>query len=283
MTIALAIKVNDGLVLAADSASTLSSLKADGGHDVFNVYDNANKMVNLHKGLPIGALTWGQGEINDHSIGTLLKDLRLRFEGGSPDHLDWKIDPENYQISEIANKVREYFYEELLKNGSLIINNDKYLLGLLIGGYSSSSMDPESYTLTILSTSCVGPTQVLQKSGAVWHGQPEAISRLLLGLSSNITLALQNLGVSPSDSEIYTERLKQQTAITLIVPSMPIQDVIDLAKFLVETTVQFTKFAPGSNSVGGPIEIASMTRHEGFKWISRKLYYPLDLNPREAK
>jgi hypothetical protein len=31
-------------------------------------------------------------------------------------------------------------------------------------------------------------------------------------------------------------------------------------------------------TVTGGIEIAAMTRHEGFKWIKRKHHYPRDLN-----
>jgi hypothetical protein len=30
--------------------------------------------------------------------------------------------------------------------------------------------------------------------------------------------------------------------------------------------------------VGGPIEIAAITKHEGFRWIQRKHFYPAGLN-----
>lgn len=79
MTIAISIKVNDGLVLAADSAATIPVLDANGNMmGVSAVYNNANKVFNLHKGRPIGAVTWGLGGIGVASIGTLMKDLRAR-------------------------------------------------------------------------------------------------------------------------------------------------------------------------------------------------------------
>ena len=59
---------------------------------------------------------------------------------------------------------------------------------------------------------------------------------------------------------------------------MPIQDVIDLARFLVHSAIMFTRFSMGPNIVGGPIEIAAITKHENFKWISRKHYYDQSLN-----
>jgi len=59
---------------------------------------------------------------------------------------------------------------------------------------------------------------------------------------------------------------------------MPIQDAIDLAGFLVHAAIAFSRFLPGMQIVGGPIEIAAITKHKGFKWISRKHYYDYALN-----
>jgi 20S proteasome alpha/beta subunit len=42
MTIAVSLKVNDGVVLAADSATTLIGQSPDGSVGVVNVYNNAN-------------------------------------------------------------------------------------------------------------------------------------------------------------------------------------------------------------------------------------------------
>lgn len=59
---------------------------------------------------------------------------------------------------------------------------------------------------------------------------------------------------------------------------MPIQDAIDLAEFLVHAAIMYSRFSPGAQIVGGPIEIAAITKHEGFKWIRRKHYYDQRLN-----
>jgi hypothetical protein len=47
----------------------------------------------------------------------------------------------------------------------------------------------------------------------------------------------------------------------------------------VDTAIQFSRFMPGPQTVGGPIEIAAISKHEGFKWVQRKHYYTRDLNP----
>ncbi len=65
----------------------------------------------------------------------------------------------------------------------------------------------------------------------------------------------------------------------LYVSAMPIQDAIDLARYCVETTVGFVRFSVlRPKTVGGPVEIAVITKHEGFKWVQRKHFYPSVLN-----
>lgn len=95
MTIAISVKINDGVVLASDSASTLLLPDNGGELKVQGVYNNANKVFNLRKNLPIGAITWGDGSIGRASISTIMKDLRARLTGrGVPP--DWKLDEHEY-------------------------------------------------------------------------------------------------------------------------------------------------------------------------------------------
>ena len=69
-----------------------------------------------------------------------------------------------------------------------------------------------------------------------------------------------------------------------VVPApIVIDEAIDLTEFLVDLTIKHSRFAPGAPTVGGPIEIAAISKHEGFRWIQRKYYYSRDLNPEEAQ
>jgi hypothetical protein len=70
-----------------------------------NVYNHANKIFNLRKGLPIGAVTWGAGSIGSAAISTLAKDLRRRFSGDEAAHPDWRIEPNNYTIQWVAERL----------------------------------------------------------------------------------------------------------------------------------------------------------------------------------
>ncbi len=142
--------------------------------------------------------------------------------------------------------------------------------------------DKAAYTLWVSAGECAAPQQVLEHAaGAVWYGQPEALSRLILGFGGNAEQALVNLGADPALAPQYLLELRRQTEAPLIEPHLPIQDAIGLADFFVDTTIKFTRYSPGSDTVGGPIELAVITKHEGFKWAKRKHYYPYELN-REA-
>lgn len=277
MTIAVAVKVNDGFVLAADSATTLSAEGVDGTPQVVNIYNNANKIFNLHKGLPIGALTWGRGSIGPSSIATLAKDLRVRFTGADTARPEWRLDPDAYQMAEVAERAREFLEDEKFASLGLADGTNLGDLGLLIGGYSAGADEPELYELAFGATPAVVPVLV-GSAGVTWHGQPEAITRMLLGVSNAPPQALVNLGVAPADVSAYRDAIQQQIAIPFVADAMPIQDAIDFANFLVHMTIQFVRFSPGSPTVGGPIEVASITKHEGFRWVARKHYFNSHLN-----
>ena len=107
---------------------------------------------------------------------------------------------------------------------------------------------------------------------------PEAITRLVLGVSGNLGQALINLQVKPEEVPAYVEAIKAQFSTQIVNGAMPIQDAIDLAEFLVDVTIKYVRFCPGSETVGGPIEVAAISKHEGFKWTKRTHYYSGALN-----
>ena len=111
----------------------------------------------------------------------------------------------------------------------------------------------------------------------LWDGQYEALNRLVLGLGFGIGDALVRHGVPPDDAGKLQENLVKDLYTTLSVPAMPIQDAIDLARFLVETTIGFVRFAVYMpKPVGGAVEIAAITKHEGFRRVQSKRFHPGD-------
>jgi len=252
---------------------------------VANIYNNANKIFNLRKGLPVSAMTWGLGNIGPASISTLSKDLRRRFSGKSLDHKDWKLKRHSYSMDEVVSRFKEFFYDEhykpFIENGG-VQNDTAGLLGFLIAGYGANQDQPEAYCLGFSPDGCTDALPVLaDQTGASWWGEPEAITRLLRGVSGYVPAAFINLKISiDEDSAIaLAQEVANQVNAQLVAPAMPIQDAIDLAEFLVQVTIGFVRFLPGNPTVGGPIEVAAVTKHEGFKWVKRKHYFDDRLNP----
>ena len=281
MTIAISVKVNDGTVLASDSASTLIDNNTG---MVVNVYNNANKIFNLRKGLPIGAMTWGAGSIGSAAISTLAKDPRRRFSGEDLHHADWALDPDTYTIEAVSQRLKTLMYDELYVP-AYDGKPKKPALGFAVVGFSSGSGLGEGYEIRIDDKGQCGAPVVrhpIDACNIATDGQPEAIIRLLGGFGTGLGAVLQqDLGVPAAQVPKALEVIQSKLATPLVADAMPIQDAIDLAEFLVDLTIKYQRFMPGADTVGGPIKVAAITKHEGFKWVRRKHYFRAELNPED--
>ncbi len=277
MTIAISLKVNDGVVLAADSASTVTTQGVDGTKAVTNIYNHTNKIFNLCKGLPVGAVTWGMGAIGVASIETIVKDFRKELTESRGE-----ADSRNCDVENIAKELCKHVFEEHWKPVIEHQRLEGQQLGFIVAGYSSGDSLASEYKIDFVDSECPIPRKLRESTaaGLTWGGQGEAIQRLLLGYGLELPIFLaKNLGVPQDDIPALEDVLTKQLVIPLFQPPMPIQDAIDLVAFFVDTTIKFSQYAPSAPTVGGPIEVATITKHEGFKWVSRKHYYSQQLNP----
>jgi len=65
-----------------------------------------------------------------------------------------------------------------------------------------------------------------------------------------------------------------------MIAMMPKQELIEFAEALVGITAVERKATADEGTVGGPIDVAFISKHEGFVWIKRKHYFAKELNPR---
>jgi hypothetical protein len=276
VTVAVAVKVFDGIVLAADSATTVTL--PGGGHQVWN---NANKVFHLHRKYPVAAMTWGLGNIGSASIATLAKDLRRRFMGGDVLLPDWKLQ-ETYTVEEVANLLVSMIFDELY--APEFSGPQAPYLGMLVAGYSATSKQAEAWLIEMTDPAMRPvPTLLMSQDRSGWHafGQYDAAVRLLKGYDLSLPDRLAAV-LDPAEA-VKAEQLLTSGVLECpaVASAMPFADAIAFAKFLVDTTVGYSRFRFGPDTVGGPVEVAGITRHEGFKWISRKHYYGQDLNPED--
>ncbi len=273
MTIVVALKVGDGLVLGADSASTLFT---EGQYH--NSYFNTEKLIHID-GFPVGAITFGLGALKNRSVSSLANDLRHRLKNGSE---EWKLDSENFSVGDIVDRFKRYYYDELYVQefGDPVNSEDEDLsnvMGFFIGGFSSQNDSSEVWRLLLTSQGC----QVVKIIDAeapwdcVWEGSREPIQRILFGFSSQMMQRLIDAGIP----EETANRLLASVD-PLVNGAMPIQDAVDFVDYLISVTCGYVRFAPGHVTVAKPIDIAAITKYNGFKWVARKHYYPANLNKR---
>lgn len=280
MTVCVAIKVHDCIVFAADSASSLVATPQPGVSSVVNIWSHGIKVFNLHKELPIVAMTAGMGHFGPASISNLAKDLRISLssaKAGDP------LDKESYTIEEVAKRACEFFeskYREIVPPPA-----NPHQFEFWIGGYGPDVNRGEIWKLVIQDGKVFEPQQVAlaeDDDKVIWGGQPQAINRLLIGFDGNLETLLAEDGLPEGQAQSLVDKLLQRTATPLVHSTMPVQDAINLADFLVDVTKRYFAFLPGADVVGGDTDIATVTKHEGFKWIKRKHYYPAELNPKET-
>ena len=259
MTVLVSVKINDGVVMAADSASSYANGM---------IYNNSRKIVNLRHGLPVGAMVTGAGGIGNESIETLLKDLSSRFCGKEKAFSDWELDLNNYTMRDIATHVRHFLFDE-----KSMAHGGTTWTKLRLCGYSSGKPLAEVWEINLMGDTCPEPSciQNEQEFGLRWDGEYEALDRLIFGLGTRFNEFAINHGLSARQVADLREKLVPDLYELLFIEAMPMPDAIDLARYLVETTIGFVKYSVmRPKTVGGPIEIASISKHEGFQWVQRR-------------
>lgn len=273
MTICIAVKVHDCLVFAADSASSMVTTDGNGNQAVMRVYNHGHKVFNLIRNKPICAMTCGLGNFNRMSVSTISKEIRKEIMTGEAG-----INVDRFTIKEVADYCHRRFsmlFDELPEP---VRRTSSF--SFFVGGYSTEGTGSELWKFRFGPDEKTNAELLAGEEACTieWDGQPDACSRLVLGISPATMGVLVASGISEQDARILTQRLASASQAQILEPSMPVQDAIDLARFLAETTVSFVRFMPGANTVGGDLDIGTVTKFEGFRWITRKHYYPSSLN-----
>lgn len=269
MTICIGVKVNDGLVFVADSAT---SMMQGAGGSITRVYNNADKVFNLHRNLPVVAMTCGLGNFGSESISTIVKGVRVFLMDEN------NLDPQDYTVEQIVKVCHDAFRKKFDELEPVVRNTNSF--EFFVGGYSSNGGNSELWKFQFSQGQFSDPVLLAGQDFCtiIWAGQPEACVRLILGHSSNTYDVLRAANLTHEQAENLVISLRRNAQAPFLENSMPIKDAIELAEFLAQTSASFVRFLPGADTVGGDLDIATVTKYEGFRWIRRKHFYPQELN-----
>jgi hypothetical protein len=267
MTLNVSLRVPDGIVLASDSLSTLVSF-ANQKMNVSGTCDSCGKPVEIkdvqtpplripsstwpyaQKMYPIqeryGLATHGSGMVNKRSIYNHIIELGPNL----PD----VVEGEDH-LEKLSNFVVGYFHGQLLAEwkklgitADLQPDNLRPFGFQLVGFSRDENGDPNPITYLL----DIGKAPLVRKFssiGCTWSGDGSVVGKLWSG------------GQSGASYDVFS-----------------LQDAIDYAKFLIKTTGDYQRFSGNLPTVGGDIDVALITNHRGFRWISQKeLYRTLDM------
>ena len=256
MTLITSLRIPDGIVIAGDSLSTVI------GNPEFNatIRTTCPKCNHYHETVeqipmpPIAATTFSYAQkvlpfLGKFGIGTygvsLLASESIYF---TIRLLEQKLKQEKEDlqgVSEVAKRVGNEIHSLLIKQlqleGKSIdeLPPDTTPLGFQAVGYDGT--EPKTIEINI-------GREVVPKE----HTQPGCTMTGSLEIANAMSVLYQN----ESDTPLF--------------PVFSLQDAIDYAEFIIQTTINHQRFSRRIPSVGGDIDIALVTPFDGFKWIRQK-------------
>ncbi len=100
-----------------------------------------------------------------------------------------------------------------------------------------------------------------------------AIAPIIQGLDTTRTTEDAIQTIQQQMFKCYTEPLLQ----TVI--GLDKEDMANMAESFISLTSLVRRMQPGEETVGGPVDVAVISKGDGFVWINRKHYFKPELNP----
>lgn len=221
--------------------------------------------------------------------------------------------PETFkvEVDEEAKKLLERLAFSILKSS----RPSDLRTGLVFGGFAKNDMFPTLRymevdgiffdQLKILTCSEIDIDRKKTKAAVVPFAQKEMVERFMYGLDSSLerdiasfvksvvneVVEVAGKSVDEAIEAVIKEKVSARFDTLLgklkdgsrqdlldVVYFMSKKELADIAHALVELTSQKRRFSTDEQTVGGPIDVAILTKNEGFIWIQRKHYFDSDIN-----
>jgi hypothetical protein len=240
MTIAACYLSSEGVVLGADSTSTIATPLGDAYY-----FNNNQKLFELGENSTVGVVTWGLGALGAKSYRTLLALLADDLQRNPPADLaaiaerwidqfwiEYKAWLDSTINSLMPFNATEFEQRAEMEYRELI---EVLVVGFCIAGYWLPDRTPAAYEIVFHPLGEKPSPKRLRTHYASW------------GISNLVSLA--------------EEQVKA---------SLPIRDTIDFVHTCIYSTIKLLKFSRLHRVCGGPIELAVITTDRRFRWVKHK-------------
>jgi hypothetical protein len=258
-TVVVALALSDGLVLAADSRLTLT-FAGTTKPEYKIASDSASKLFGVGN---VGIAFYGEAFILERNISSFVSEFDASLKESKPSGID--------ETAKLFAAFFSKYYDQHNKATKQSPNIGFILAGYTNDGYGKlieltypEKRDPQEL-----------PNSTRKNQGAIWRGQIDVITRLIKGFDPAIGSLATFAGLEQPKQQAFVQEL---TGLQYHIPFayLMLQDGIDLALMLVQTTVDIQRFSFGMLSsvgaipgVGGAVDVIAITP-TGLTWIRRK-------------
>jgi hypothetical protein len=201
-------------------------------------------------------MTYGQGNIGNRSIEGLVLDF-----AGTPEA---DVDTVEETARNLFDHVQMFYGTEFAETPV----EQRPIIGFFVAGYSQEEPFTEEFEFVLPRDDEPSPVRGAEEFGASWRGVDAPFTRLTRGFDPYVIPA--RLGEAGLNEEAVNRVLDADGLQTFFVlEGMPVQDAINFAVFLLETTIGWSTFAAGVALCGGPLQVAVILPDTGFTWVAR--------------
>jgi hypothetical protein len=262
MSLGIAFKGPEGIVLAADSRVTLTVQQQN--MTIPATYDNATKLLRVAGQDYVGAVTYGLGALGmqePRTAHSYVPEFEAEIAAAGLMRLS---------VQDFATRLSDFFIRQWA-TAQMPANVQGDMI-FLVGGYDDGAVYGRVFEFFIPHR----PVPVEQHAGQgtfgmVWGGQKEFTDRLIQGFDDSLPgIVQQFLGLNDAQRDQLRNHLRQHLMANIPFAFLPLQDCVDVSMFLIRTTIAIQNWIVGIRGVGGAIDIATITRVGGFKPVQQK-------------
>jgi hypothetical protein len=247
VTIVTCVKVRDGLVLGTDSMAHIIR-----GQQFLRFYENARKLFQVGD-LPMGVMSYGLGNLGHRSIESLMREFGESLEG-------------RVSVNTVGKELFAFMKEkyDALAEG---LPDEEGLpeLGFYLAGYSRGQVFAEEREFQFPRDDEPQVVREKEEFGAHWRGVEPPFFRLNKGYGFLVRERLEGAGMSKEQAGELLDDLE----MGVIFDGMPVQDAVDYATFILNTTIGYTRFATDVSPCGGPLQVATILPDNGYEWLEQ--------------
>ena len=258
LSLGIAFKGPEGIVLAADSRVTLTG---QAGSDLLIQahYDNATKLLKVKDHDHVGAVTYGLGALGGRQPRTAHSYL--------PEFETELATEVRLSVEEFATRMGDFFRRQWSAANT---PTEADAMVFLVGGFDEGDAYGRVFEVSIPNSPAPVEKSV-DDFGITFGGQHEIAGRLLGGYDPRLeALMTANVHLNAAQTANLRQKVLPSLAMPIPYQFLSLQDSVDLAIFLIKTTATLQRWTTGTRGVGGAIDVATITRTDGFRAIQEK-------------